>query len=330
MGEENQDAISPDVSAPENDDVQTGSAEAESSPAEGEQPSLLDVVRSAAPAEEEEAPESPAGEPTDSEAATEEDEASEQTDAPTDAEDDEALPEGTKEETAKRFRKLMGERRELREEVERYKPGFEQNERIQSYLRENGISADEASGALRVQALLKSDPAKAWAEIKPVVQKLLVEIGEVLPGDLRDQVRQGRLSPEHAAEISRSRAREAGQGSRMEHQRHVEQTRQQAQATRDLQDAAASWETAKRQRDPEFDVRSEALQKEVLWLMRTNEARSGDDVRKLLDTAYANVVKAAAPRERRPAKAPLPGSRVSGGTATAAPKSILEIVQRGG
>lgn len=306
-------------------DEQTATADADtaaSSTAETEgERSLLDVVRDAAPETEDDEPASPAGD----DASTDTPEGGDEADT---AQTDQAEPDDENFTDAPfhkhpRFKKLIAQR-------DQYKAGAQQYEQVQSYLRENGLSGDDAAQALRMQALLKRDKAAAWAELKPIVQQLLVDVGEILPADLKEQVQRGQLSREAALEVSRARALQGSVQSQRQHDQQVAQQQQAHAQSQAMQQAAADWE-AQARRDPDFSVVEEDVQREVLWLQRQHgRPQDAQGVRKMLDDAYQAVKSRRKPAERKPAVQSLRSGRSAGGTPTSAPKSVLEIVQRGG
>jgi len=196
-----------------------------------------------------------------------------------------------------RFQQLLGEKKSFQEDATRYR-------NVQGFLNKSGVSADEAAGALETVALIKTDPHKAWEVIKPIVQKLLVDIGEVLPEDLKGRVASGELTQEAAQEISRHRGEAAAvKAGRTFEQQQREQEQQQSHA-KSLYDAATAWEADKQAKDPNFAAKQESLQKELLWLHRSEgKADTPEKVRDQLNRAWLAVAGTAA---RRPAAAAPP------------------------
>lgn len=290
---------------------------ADSSPApkdEGEKFDLLSVVRSAV-ADRAEGSASPAGQ----------EEGSDQQPADT--------PSGEQPKTADdenfsdvpfhahpRFKQLVAQRNQFRE-------GAQQYEKVQTFLAENGVTADEAADFLVVRALMKHNPAEAWKQLKPLVQKLLVDAGEVLPPDLKQRVQQGEITQAAAIELSRLRAMQESSRRAQTAEAEMAQKRQQAEHVRSIQQSVATWEQVTRQRDPDFDAKSEALQKEILWMQkRDGMPKTPEDARKMVEAAYRTV----STTMQRPAKQqvrPMTGGRVASGQPTAAPKTMLDVVR---
>lgn len=320
MGDQELDTTSPDVSENQ-DELAEGQADAgaeSSTTPDGDEKSFLDIVKDAVPADEEDDAASPAGENGSDDQDGQEQATSEQ------AEPDNENFSDVPFHKHPRFQQVLAERR-------RFQQGHEQFETLQTYLRENGLSSEDAAQALQVQAALKRDPRAAWDMLKPVVQDLLIRTGEVLSDDLRREVQAGTLSRERALEISRARAFQGSQQSRQQVEQGIQQSTQAANAAREMQQAAADWEIQKGRADPKYGDIAEDIQKEVLWLQRRDGMpKDAAGVRKMLDEAHGNVTKRTAPRRQKQQVTPVRGGRAAGGSRTEPPKSILEIVQRGG
>jgi hypothetical protein len=98
-----------------------------------------------------------------------------------------------------RFRQLLSERNANKGDAERYR-------QVDTFIRDNGMSAQEAADLLTVGAMAKTNPAKAWELARPWVENLLKAAGEVLSPELQQAVQEGRMTQEAAYEVSRSRA----------------------------------------------------------------------------------------------------------------------------
>lgn len=189
-----------------------------------------------------------------------------------------------------RFQTLLREKKSFETDATRYR-------NVQGFLNKSGVSADEAAGALEIVALTKTDPEKAWAAIKPIVQDLLVKIGEVLPEDLKSRVASGELTQEAAQEISRHRGKAATveQGRTFEQQQR-EKADKEAHA-KSITDAADAWEADKSAKDPNFAAKRESLFKELNWIfVQEGKADTPEKVRDQLNRAFQKVAGVIAPR----------------------------------
>jgi len=317
MGVEDKDVASPDTSADIISDVT-----AESSPATGEtEVDFLSVVRDVVKGDTTEAegeePEAPEETPTDAASQADENDPKEGQAEP----DDENFSDAPFH-NHPRFKKLIAQRNEFR-------AGHEQFQKIQGYLVENGLTGQEAAEGFAVMALLKRDPAAAWAKLKPIVQNLLVVTGSVLPDDLKSRVQRGEISREAAMEMSRLRAGQQTLTQQQEFERQRQQQLAAHQAQQAVKTEVGSWEMAMRSRDPDFDAKYDVIEGQVLRLHRTEGLpRTAAEARAQLDRAYAAANQVLAPAQtRRPEIKPVTGGRVSG-TPQAEPTSMEEVVRR--
>ncbi|RUP22309.1 hypothetical protein [Methylobacterium sp.] len=235
-----------------------------------------------------------------------------------------------------RFRQLLSERNANKSDAERYR-------QVDTFIRDNGMTAQEAADLLTVGAMAKTNPAKAWELARPWVENLLKACGEVLSPELQQAVQEGRMTQEAAYEVSRSRASVAAmEASRtFEGQRREQQERDEH--SRSLTNAAVDWETQRRERDPNYDAKLELIHREIAWRHHNGDIpKSAAEVKAQLDDAY-KVVNASfrappsggqggggggpAPTPRKPTK-PVTGGSVAGGNAKPAPRSMLEVVQQ--
>jgi hypothetical protein len=230
-----------------------------------------------------------------------------------------------------RFRELIQQRNDLRAPAESYR-------KIEAFLTENAIESQEASDALTWVALMKRDPEKAWEQIKPTIQNLLVTIGDVLPPDLRAQVTSGQLSPDVAKALAKERAKATiaqGQMSFRDQQAEAQRRRTEAEqaATRQgaVTAAARAWDAEVRGRDPDYAKKERRLRSEVLLLQREDGVPdTAEGVKAQLSKALKAVnAEFAAAIPRRPGMKPVTGGSVAGNP-RAQPSSILEIVQNAG
>jgi hypothetical protein len=233
-----------------------------------------------------------------------------------------------------RFRQLLSERNANKGDAEKYR-------QVDTFIRDNGMSAQEAADLLTVGAMAKTNPAKAWELARPWVENLLKAAGEVLSPELQQAVQEGRMTQEAAYEVSRSRASvasmEASRG--FEERRRQEQT--QTEHARSITTAAEDWETDRRARDPNYDTKLELIHREIAWRHHNGDVpKTPAEVKAQLDDAYKAVnaalkppatPPAAAPGRQAPPRAatkPVTGGSVAGGNAKPAPRSMLEVVQQ--
>lgn len=226
-----------------------------------------------------------------------------------------------------RFQHLIRERNSFREDAQRY-------QNVQSYLDQNGLTADEAADGLEIMGLMKVDPQKAWEKLKPIVQNVLVAAGEILPDDLAQRVQAKELTREAALEVSRSRAALKARDARQEFDARRGQRTASVEAQRAVTNAVEAWEADRRVKDPNFDAKLPRIQEKIAFLHATEgRPKDAEGAKAQLKKAYDAVNKelganAAAPRpqQRKPAVSMVRGGQVAG-NARPEPKSTLDIVR---
>jgi hypothetical protein len=324
---ENDAELNAATSSTQNTDVQSASpAETGSTPSsepEGGKFDLLSVVRDAvtktaddqaSPAGQEGSDSSPTGEPASAQAET--------------TEDDENFSDVPFHKHP-RFQAIVRQRNEMRQKAEKFETGAKQYEQVQTFLQANGMSEEEAGEILQLRALMKSNPSEAWKSLKPMVQQLLVDAGEVLPPDLADAVRKGEVTKARAVEISRLRASQTSMTRSQEQAQQAAQQRAVQERQQALMGAVTEWEKQVKLKDPDYAAKEEDVKIHVVYLQRTKGMpQSPDDARKMVEEAYAAVSKKYAPKAapRQPVT-PIRGGRVPSGQPSEQPGSILDIVR---
>lgn len=227
-----------------------------------------------------------------------------------------------------RFKELISERNSLKGDADQFRT-------IKTFMDTNGLTPEETSELLIVGAMAKSDPRKTWERIKPWVQNLLVAAGEVLPEDIRGRVQTGELSHEAALELSRAKATAQSVQAAQTFREQQEQRRQFEQTAQSIQGAAVDWEQDRRLKDPNFDAKMPALQKEIIWLQsQEGKPNTPQGVKDQLLKAYKAVNESTAfvqspalqPQRPRPAITPVRGGAVAGNQAPAS-ASTLDIIR---
>jgi hypothetical protein len=319
MSVETEGAESLDAPTPETLDapvVDQTTDTAESSPADGDAPTVLSVVRDVV---DKRAPASQAKET--GETATGDTPAGDT--AKQDDEDFSDVPFNKH----PRWQQVIQQRNAYRDDAGRY-------QNIVKFGDENGLTGEDMAEALHIAALMKRDPMKAWEQMKPMVQDLATRAGVILPADLREMVQSGRLTQEAAKLVATERAKAEAlrAGSNLDkqaaerRQQQIEMEKQQAAALA-VRTTVSTWEADKR-KDPDFGKLTEDLQARILFLQhRDGKPTTPEKVRQQLDQAYADVKKARqrmAPR--RPDMIPVTGGS-RGGNPGNSPETVLDIIR---
>lgn len=300
----------------ETDQIEDLGDDAGSSTAADEtQKDTLSVVRDVVAAGEEDKPEEPGSSPEG------EEEAVEATASTTDDENYTDVPFHKH----PRFQHLLREKKAAEVDATRYR-------NVESFLERSNLAADEAADGLEIMGLAKTDPVSAWERIKPWVEKVAIAAGVIMPSDLQQKVQAGQMTREAAIEVSRARAQVQSSQTRQQLQDQQAQRRQQTEAQQAIAGAATSWEADRQAKDPNFEAKLPALQRELAYLHATEgKPNTPQGVKEQCERAYKAVNAAFRPPApaqpaRKPAVRPVTGGQVAGSTA-AEPGSTLDIIR---
>lgn len=204
---------------------------------------------------------------------------------------------------------------------------------VDQFITSNGLTGQEAADFLQIAALAKRDPVAAWPLMQPFVQNVLRAAGEVLPNDLQARVSAGEIPLDVAREISRSRASMQSVEARTAFEREQAVVRQTQDAQDAIQATVKTWETDRKIKDPNFEAKMPALQREIAWLQKSEgRPQSPVEVQQQLQKAYDAVSATYSPpkpvRQAQPrAITPVTGGQVTGTVTPAKPQSTLDVIK---
>lgn len=347
-------ALDPDSST----DPETSDAGAESSTADGNEPTLLDAIQDAVSSE----PDSSSGadgeegddlpddlegdEPEgddDGEDAGDDGEAGDQdTDSSALTEEqkleqffEDMRAEGKNLQKIARFQEIYSENKDLKTQVEAFQGELEEYRQATSHLdmiaqaaERAGRPAEEMANLLALPILFEQDPAKALERLQAIGRDWAAAAGDLLPPDLQEKVDDGRMSEEDARELSRARAGEKRATQRSEYD--AQQRAEEAKRTqiKESGDALNAYQQSLQKNDPDYTStaakwhRDRLLQKvRAEGLPQTKEAAV-----KMAEAAWAEVKGELAELKPQPKpKTPISGRR-SNRAPAAEPGSMLEAI----
>lgn len=324
-----QDVEAQSSSALENEDVvgdieDMPSDDAESSPAEDVAEDTLSVIQDVVTEE------NPAGSSPDSE---EDPDAQTGDDTADEDADYENLPFGKH----PRFQEVLGKVKSAEEKAKQFEDDAGRYRNVEKFIADHGMTGDEAAGGLQVMALAKTNPVEAWNQIKPWVQQLATAAGAILPQNLQQRVQAGELTMETARELAQTEARATSADTQRKAEAERIERDRQTQTQQAIVSSVSTWETERKLRDPNFDAKYNALQREVAFL-QTQEGRPKDPngVADQLNRAYEAVNASFTPPQPTPTPTPAPQPKrairpvtggQSAGNAQAAPESTVDIIR---
>ncbi len=182
---------------------------------------------------------------------------------PAEAAEDDALSEAEVKalsvRTQQRFSKLTKNLKAASAEVQSLKPKAEEFDKIDTFVRNAGLSPQDVAGTLEIAAMLRSSPANALARLEPIVAQLRATVGETLPADLQQKVDTGYLTEADAKTLAKAQA-----GERLATQRITALSEQQQASARDNEfrtlttdtvSKVTSWEATQAARDPDWHLK---------------------------------------------------------------------------
>lgn len=202
--------------------------------------------------------------------------------------------------TQQRFKKLTSTAKAKDAELAAVKPKAEEYDRMVGAIQRAGIDNRELDELVEVGGLLKSHPRAAYEKIMPIVRALENVIGEVLPPELQERVRQGYITEEDARQLHRSQANERLATHRSEQAAAQQKTDREARERNDLINssiqAAERWDAAKAEKDPDWHLKRKEVAEQVeLAIVRESNKRqqpyfpTAEEAVKLADDALKTI-----------------------------------------
>tara|TARA_X000000950_G_C13919966_1_gene662904 strand:+ start:9933 stop:10916 length:984 start_codon:yes stop_codon:yes gene_type:complete len=298
----------------QNQDVQSSSTESET------EDDLLSVVQNAIDPKESEETESQSDNKEETEQDVEPDSTQETEENPPPAAAEESL-DNVPLHLQPRFKEVIAEKNS-------YKHGHEQYSKIQNYLKEMKLTAEETAQGLTIMGLMKNDPRQALEQLKPIMDNLQIATGERLPDDIKQKVEEGYLDEESAQELSMSRAEAIN--AKNQNQQLVNEQQEMAKQDQldEIGNAVTAWEENARQNDPDFDLKQDEVDDRVSALVREYGRPSTiEQATEMAQTALDQVNDRYTKRNsnKKPIRS-LSGGKL-GGSPVPEPKSLLEAVQ---
>lgn len=166
-----------------------------------------------------------------------------------------------------RFQEKVKEVETLKHSFEEVQPKVQNYDNITNFCQQNQITVEQFNGALEIQALLNTDPAKALERLKPLVEQLQGFTGDKLPDDLQAKVDTGKLELEDAREIASLRAKSQFGEKKVQFDRQAYERQAAKKFEQECNVAASSWETAKRTSDPDYRPKAKDTDPDGKWEM---------------------------------------------------------------
>lgn len=192
----------------------------------------------------------------------------------------------------KRFHEVVEQRTQAEEKLKVYEPQIQNYNNITRFCEENQITADQFDEALRVQALLNTNPEEALKKLLPLVEALQGYAGDKLPEDLQKKVDAGKIELDDAREIAQLRAKSQFSAKMSERNGKVAMERQQAELQQKMEVEASKWETTKRSSDPDYKPKAKESDPDGKWELVRDRYMAMINQRSVVDgrTVFVNPV----------------------------------------
>jgi hypothetical protein len=225
--------------------------------------------------------------------------------------------------TQDRIRKFAGRVKEL-------EPLATRTRNMDKFLADNGISPQDAAGALHITQMMRTNPAAALTELRKITYELSVQLGETLPTDIREKIEKGVIDEETGRELAKARAQASGlrvQAETLSEQQHTTRVETTRKA---VSDAVTAWESTVRSRDPDFARKQPFVEAQFRAMLQAGEkVESPEGAVSLMKKALKFVndnFRSALPQDRKEVK-PQPASTSTSST-TARPATMEDAIRQ--
>lgn len=247
-------------------------------------------------------------------------------------EKDESSDKAEEEENAKlpfhnhpRFKKVIKERKEAKEQLELARKDQEEYRKITTFLEANNLTADEAAQGFQIMAMMKSSPMDAIKALEPYMSSLKEATGQTLSEEIREKVDQGYMDEDVGKELSMARAENERLKKLNESQSQQKDLEQQRQNINQLATAVTDWENKIAQTDPDYSrIEKEVNDRVRVKVMEAGRPQTQEQALKIAQEAY-DEVKGRHVSTKTPIKATQGGKL--GGTPMPEPKSLMDVVE---
>lgn len=227
----------------------------------------------------------------------------------------------------KRIQKLIQEREGFRSQVQEIEP-------YREFMQEHDLSTEDlAFGLQAIAAVRKGDYEGFLKQVSPIIQLCLEYTGRSLPPDLQDQVKQGRIAPDVAVNMTKQRYDLGNAQQRLERYEQEQAVQYEENFRQANRSAVASWEQSIKQSDPDYARKLDVAKAYVASIRAEyGDPQSPDDAVAIAKEAYrrADVAMKAAQPTRAPTQmSPSGVQRPSNPSAVAAPRTLMEAAMQG-
>jgi hypothetical protein len=236
----------------------------------------------------------------------------------------------------RRFSRLSHGLKAKDTEIGTLRPKAEKLDGIYKGIEASGLDGADVDRMIQLGSWIKKDPDRALAALRPLIQILESNTGYELSPELKEQVRQGYLTEDHAVALSRATAA-AQHANRVATEAQTQ--RDQAEHTRSLETlvsssiaAAEKWEKAKSAKDPDWSLKRDEIAEQVQLVIQGEALKRGvpyfpnaTEIVKLSEDAL-KTINTRMQRFKPARREVVPATTGVSPRTTVAPKNTLDII----
>lgn len=166
-------------------------------------------------------------------------------------------------------KKARAERDEVIQKLETLQPDANRYQQLQTYLKTNGVSQTDAAEALKTVALAYTNPQQFYEKLVGLAREWGEHLGATLPPDLQQEVDEGLISQERAAELAKVRGQVnvATEQTARYQQAQTQQNQQQEYQYR--VQLFTNWADQISKTDPELNKKIPMITERLNYLLQT-------------------------------------------------------------
>lgn len=238
--------------------------------------------------------------------------------------------------TQARIRYLNQQTKDLTAKASKFETRAQELDRVQDRIRETGLEPKDLDSGFEIMTAMKSgDYVKARDLLVPIMQDLLDRTGVSVSKELQAEVTAGKLSAEHARQLSEAKAQATNVAAMRERETQVRTQADQARDASAAHSAVVSsvnaWEQAKQKSDPDWSIKAPLVRQALrAAALEAGGLPNAQDALKMADDALKLVNAQIAHFRPKPAaiRAVTGGAANSGRAPGSEPKSTLDVIKQ--
>ncbi len=227
-----------------------------------------------------------------------------------------------------RFRQMVEEKNQLRQDLEVLSPVKGQLEEIQRAGMQAGLSQEQLTTLFSIPLLMANDPDQAVTAIEEMRGMIAQKSGHELAPELQQKVEDGYMDEESARELSKARAQAEANARRAEQVEYEAQAERQQVGQQSIVNAVNTFQSSLKESDPDYDRKHKYVRLELAEIVKSRGAPENPETAVAwAKEAHESVSKDLSAFKPKPRAArPLSGRGTSNRQVSAQPASMYEAI----